>query len=155
MKSFGGSLVRKEVLHSKGTPINGEQAATSCKVIRPGRTFLRQTFILMMCKQDTMACQIRPKWWHLFKENWNGIAMMEDHPLSDVFRGLRIIRLWEALTMAGLATKYYLCWPWVMNWGGNDSSTVRYAQFANKNTRPVERCGAGILTGSMYIYNSW
>ena len=56
----------------------------ACKVVRPGRTFLRRMFELLkgvnrkqrFIRLNT-AFRSDLTWWHLFMETWNGVAMME------------------------------------------------------------------------------
>lgn len=59
----------------------------ACKVVRPGRTFLRRMFELlkgMGKKQQFLRLNASFKsdlwWWHCFLGTWNGVAMMENSP---------------------------------------------------------------------------
>ena len=57
----------------------------ACKVVRPGRTFLRRMFELLK-GTSRRQCFIRLNtafrsdlsWWCMFLESWNGISMLED-----------------------------------------------------------------------------
>ena len=55
----------------------------ACKVVRPGRSFLRRMFELLRgtAKKQHFIRLNRSfhsdlRWWHLFLESWNGVAMM-------------------------------------------------------------------------------
>jgi len=57
----------------------------ACKVVRPGRTFLRRMFQLLKgCKKNQPGVRLNLSflsdlmWWHLFLEDWNGISMLEN-----------------------------------------------------------------------------
>ena len=57
----------------------------ACKVVRPGRTFLRRMFELLKGtskKQHFIRLNASFRsdlmWWNLFLETWNGISMLED-----------------------------------------------------------------------------
>lgn len=61
----------------------------ACKVIRPGRRFLRGVFGLMsqFHKQDHMirlntAFRADMEWWHVFASSWNGVSLMRDATLN-------------------------------------------------------------------------
>ena len=60
----------------------------ACKVVRPGRTFLRRIFELLKgCDKNQSFVCLNAAFrsdlmrWHLFLETWNGIGMM-DNPAS-------------------------------------------------------------------------
>ncbi len=57
----------------------------ACKVVRPGRTFLRRMFELMKGSRKSqrfvrLNASFRSDlmWWHRFMATWNGVAMMAD-----------------------------------------------------------------------------
>ena len=57
----------------------------ACKVIRPGRCFLRGLFDLIsqFRRQDHMirlnsAFRADLEWWHVFATSWNGVSMMRE-----------------------------------------------------------------------------
>lgn len=57
----------------------------ACKVVRPGRTFLRRMFELLrgVAKKRhfvrlNAAFRSDLRWWQLFLENWNGVSMLEN-----------------------------------------------------------------------------
>ena len=59
----------------------------ACKVVRPGRTFLRRMFELLKGGANKrpwvrLNASFRSDllWWHLFLESWNGVAMLENVP---------------------------------------------------------------------------
>ena len=59
----------------------------ACKVVCPGRTFLRRMFELLKggaSKQPWVRLNTRFRsdllWWHQFLESWNGVAMLENVP---------------------------------------------------------------------------
>ena len=61
----------------------------ACKVVRPGRTFLRRVFELLKgCKKRQTFVRLNAAirsdlmWWHLFLDSWNGVGMM-DNPADD------------------------------------------------------------------------
>lgn len=63
----------------------------ACKVVRPGRTFLRRMFELLKGgarKQPWIRLNSSFRsdllWWHLFLESWNGVAMLENIPTQSV-----------------------------------------------------------------------
>ena len=68
----------------------------ACKVVRPGRSFLRQMFELLKAtakKQHFIRLNRSFRsdlaWWHLFLESWNGVTMMgslEWYPDIHMFR---------------------------------------------------------------------
>ena len=62
----------------------------ACKVVRPGRTFLRRVFELLRGigkRQQFVRLNASFKsdlwWWHCFLDSWNGVAMMENCPSTD------------------------------------------------------------------------
>ena len=54
----------------------------ACKVIRPGRRFLRGVFGLLsqFHRRDHMNSAFRAdmEWWHVFASTWNGVSLMRD-----------------------------------------------------------------------------
>ena len=61
----------------------------ACKVIRPGRRFLRGVFGLLsqFHKRDHMirlnaAFRADLDWWHVFASSWNGVSLMRDAGLQ-------------------------------------------------------------------------
>ena len=62
----------------------------ACKVVRPGRTFLRRVFELLRGvgkRQQFVRLNASFKsdlwWWHCYLDSWNGVAMMENCPSID------------------------------------------------------------------------
>ena len=64
----------------------------ACKVVRPGRVFLRRVFDLLKGTPKkrqfirlNSSFQSDLQWWHCFLDCWNGVAMMSDasaHPID-------------------------------------------------------------------------
>ena len=57
----------------------------ACKVVRPGRTFLRRVFELLKgCVRRQQFVRLNAAfrsdvmWWHVFLDTWNGIGMMDN-----------------------------------------------------------------------------
>ena len=63
----------------------------ACKVVRPGRTFLRRMFELLRGvgrRREFVRLNTDFKsdlwWWHCFLGAWNGVAMMENYPSGEL-----------------------------------------------------------------------
>ena len=61
----------------------------ACKVVRPGRTFLRRVFELLRGAQHShhyvrlnKGMRSDLAWWELFLETWNGVSLLRPHRLS-------------------------------------------------------------------------
>ena len=65
----------------------------ACKVVRPGRRFLRGVFGLLsqFHRRDHMirlnsAFRADMEWWHVFASSWNGVSMMRDtSPMVEIW----------------------------------------------------------------------
>lgn len=74
----GKKVCRKEELQS----IIGS-LAHACKVVKPGRTFLRQLIdLLVVAKKPyhhirlTWDARSNIEWWHCFAAQWNGVSIL-------------------------------------------------------------------------------
>ena len=73
----------QESLPNQGPPVPGRETPTCCKVVCPGRTFLRRMFNLLksvprrqwFIRLNT-AFRSDLAWWGAFMEGWNGISMV-------------------------------------------------------------------------------
>ena len=62
----------------------------ACKVVRPGRSFLRRIFELLKgthCDHHHIRINVAFRsdlaWWHLFLDSWNGVSLMRPARLSN------------------------------------------------------------------------
>ena len=88
----------------------------ACKVVRPGRTFLRRVFELLRVATKphhhirlTGAVKLDIYWWHTFLTEWNGVSLLQAEsqaaPDYHCFRCLGTLWLWGAVERAMAGTR--------------------------------------------------
>ena len=87
-------LMVADWLHKKSCRIQDLQSLVgklqhACKVVRPGRTFLRRMFELLKGRprDQQFVCLGMPfrldlRWWHMFLESWNGTGLLQGQRLG-------------------------------------------------------------------------
>ena len=109
----------------------------ACKVIRPGRRFLRGVFGLLsqFHKQDHMirlntAFRADMEWWHVFASSWNGVSLMRDtafHPPS--------VEIWSDASGGWGCGAWWRCNWFQVQW--KDWPAFSRASIAAKELLPV------------------
>ena len=94
----------------------------TCKVVRPGRSFLRRVFQLLKGTHHAhhhiwinWALRSDLAWWDLFLESWNGVSMLRpvrllvaDHHLySDASGGFGCVAIWSSLWLQFTSPQSY------------------------------------------------
>ena len=109
----------------------------ACKVIRPGRRFLRGIFGLLskFHKQDHMirlntAFRAHLEWWHVFASSWNGVSSMRDTTLQSPS-----IEIWSDASGEWGCGAWWGCNWFQVQW--NDWPVFSNASIAAKELLPI------------------
>ena len=99
----------------------------ACKVVKPGRTFLRLLIDLSTTQPELQGILLLDeearadiKWWRDSIWFWNGKEIIQPQPVTSVDLGLYTDA--SNVGMGGVSGNKWFCYAWVKSWGKNIST---------------------------------